>query len=396
MNKRSRIGGRLAWGMALVAAWIAPVAVSLCPTTAIAQVGLNPAIVSASPLSAQDKADVAKYVKDLMPDLRGGGADPAKEAAAVKKARTELTAPLLMKAVSVPFRQEYSRLLIQDEKLADLCKDKKDLIAINALRLAGETAASEMIALITGQLGDQRTSVRYAAGYATQRLFEQCAPVERSPAVTMDSLVEVVAKISARLSVEKEPLVFDMLVRSLFSASLYERPKSEGVRSAAIKAMCGALSAGLKNAKFSDKTVLSSVVGIASEFRTIMAARGPQWAADDRKEVMGLAGDMVTWVANRVAAKELENNPNDAAAAATQKKEDRKAALPIVRLAEVLIQETLKAEGIVGNKQIILADHFEKGTNADDARFTGAFDAVVEDILVKKPFEFKSERFKYK
>lgn len=381
--------------MALVAAWIAPLAVSTCPTQAIAQVGLDAAVVSASPLSAADKVLVEKYVKERLPDLKGGGTDSAKEAAAVKKARTELTAPLLMQTVSVPFRQEYSQLLI-GEKLADLVKDKKDIVAINALRLAGETAASEMLPLITGQLADERTAVRYAAGYASQRLFEQCTPPNRSPAVTMDSLVELVGKISARLASEKEPLVSDMLVRALFSATLFDKPKSEAVRAAAIKAMCEGLSAMLKNAKFSDKTTLGSIVGIASELRTIMPARGAQWTAEERKHVMGLAGDMVSWVAKRVAATELETNPNDAPAVVAQKKEDRKTALPIVRLAEALLLETQKAEGVAAPRPIALADNFEIGDNTHDARFTAAFEGVITDVLAKKPFEFPVSRFKFK
>ncbi len=394
VNKRSKIVGRLAWGFALVAAWAAPAWVMGCGLEAHAQNGLDPAIVSASPLDAAQKAVIEKYVKDRMGDLAGAEVIDAKVALAIKKARTELTAPLEMKSVSVPFRQEYSRVLMA-EKLAELSKDKKDIVAINALRLAGETAASEMLPLIAGQLADERTAVRYAAGYAAQRLFEQVAPPDHSLAVTMDSLVELVGKLSARLAKEREPLVSDLLVRTLLSAAKVERPKSEALRSAAIKAVCEGLSAGLKNAKLTDDTFLKSVVGIASELRNIVPSRGQQWTADERKDVMGLAGDMGAWAARRVAAKDLPViKAADAPAAAAQKKEDRKTASQIVRLSEALMQSTQRAAGVANVKPIALADVFEEATLQGDARFAERFVAVVNDTLIKPPFDFKADRFK--
>lgn len=350
---------------------------------------LDSAIVSASSLSADQKDKLAAFVKEHIPGLASG--DPDR----VKKSRNALTQPLLENTVTVGFRSTYSELLAA-EKLDALCKDKTELVAINALRLAGELTTPEARAMLLEGMTDTRNGVRYGAVFAVIRTFEQAAPSSRFPAMNADGMTPLIEALSKAMTTEKEGNIADAAARALLAATKVEKAKYEPVRPAALQALATGLSTKLKAATKDDRLIIETAQRVSASLRDDLSARGAQLPEDQRKLAVGLASDVLACVSRLVQAGGIPQLARDESKAeADAKKEQRKLYSNAVTTAENVVLFALRASGQTSGAST-LGRSFEEASKDGDARFVVQFADLVSSTLVKPPFAFDADRFKTK
>lgn len=193
---------------------------------------ISPATVQSASITDAQRQEIQRCVEQQKAGL--SSEDPK----AIQRARDQLEQALLEPGVSISFRIEYTRQLLP--VLNDLAKNQRDIVAANALHLAGELAtpaASDLLrgaALGTG-LRDPRAAVRYAAAYGLKRTFEQ---VEASSSVFQVTDAENAIKdLGAAIAAEKEPHVLEGFARAMDAAAAISDSKLRGVRVAAVRVL---------------------------------------------------------------------------------------------------------------------------------------------------------------
>ncbi len=193
---------------------------------------LAPALISKTALSTGERGEVAAFVRDELGGLEG---EPDK----VKIARDHLLAPLAQSSVSVDFRGAMGEALIPE--LARLIKSPRDLVAVNALRLAGELATSSSVNLVLPALNDPRQSVRSAACTALARAFEHAA--RTAPAINSDNALAAVRALGAALESQNDPILNDNAVLALASAMRVPAAQMKDLQNAAASQLAVSASA---------------------------------------------------------------------------------------------------------------------------------------------------------
>ena len=90
-----------------------------------------------------------------------------------------LIEPLMNPRVTVDFRIRYTAALVP--VLEPLLSDKSDLVASNAVLIAGELATPGGVEKVVQVFADSRPTVRFSAAYAAQRTFENLMPPRGQP-----------------------------------------------------------------------------------------------------------------------------------------------------------------------------------------------------------------------
>lgn len=355
---------------------------------AIGQTTLDSGAISANPLSAAQADNVSAFVKERVADLRSG--DPER----VRRARNDLTQPMLEAQASVSLRQTFAQALT-GEKLADLAKDKNEVVAINALRIAGEVATPEMFDIIRAQLGENRSQVRYAAAFAAQRSFQQIAPASRGVAATANDLTDLIGAIGKRLAGEKETLVFDVLARGLVDAVRIDRPRYESVRPAAMSELATALGAKIKDLKPTDTDTIDTLLSVTTQLRDELSRNGAKMPEASRNAAAVLGGQTLAWIGRQASANVYpqigRNEDKDVQA---KKKADRKHVVDLARVAESVV--IFAAAGAGQNVPAAnLGDALDQATREGDARFLEQFrERIVVGVLTKAPFNASADTFR--
>lgn len=199
---RSWIGERRA---ALAAAALVSLG-CLCP--ALGQGVPSNVVQSVASLAPGDQAAIKSFVDRHAPDLA------AQEPSRIRDARVALMTPLSDPRVGVPFRLEMSRQLAPS--LERLAQDSTPVIAVNAVRLAGELATDRSADVVASALTSRDSSVRLAAAAAAGRVFE--AVRTTTPALNLDAARRLAQRVADQFKAEGEPNVADALARALISA----------------------------------------------------------------------------------------------------------------------------------------------------------------------------------
>jgi hypothetical protein len=236
----------------------------------------------------------------------------AGDADQIRRSRRALSAPFENPArTSVMFRVEVSRHLTP--VLRPLISDSRDLVAANALQLAGEVATVDSISLIPPALEDPRPPVRYAAAYAYKRFFDQVRL--STPAVQAADAVQVIRqRIAPAIEKEKDPHVLDGLARVLESAAMVPAAGgaggtgggAPGVRAAAVEAAATRFGARIRAAD-ADPGIIPSAIRAGQVLRDAVTKTGvpvdePDLPDPVRIQVGGYGGDLLVYVRRRLAA----------------------------------------------------------------------------------------------
>lgn len=345
---------------------VAAILLSLAGPTLAQNNDLPPTLVRAtSSLSISDEDALKKYVDLSIKDLSSD--DPAK----VRRARTELLKPLTDSEVGAPFRLSYSKVL--EPSLAPLVKDKRELVAGNSLRIAGEVASTSCAALVLSQLDRPEPAVRFLAVLALSRTIE--AVGRTTPAIDLETCNRIMGEVGSRLEKEKDAWVADMMVRTLVAGVNVSRPKFESLPTKALGELCkrtGDRTLTLWNGELDESWADTLVIAGSAVRDRITTVGAAALTNDARTDSLRLAGDMLAYLKQAIDAKSLPAGQADA----------RERPRQIAALSEAIIA---LAASNVGSTQS-MADLIKRADTTGDAGFLDAASQLIgpEGALVKK------------
>ncbi len=236
-------------------------------------------------LRKQEIGDADRQIIRTYVELNKGGL--AGTAADIKKSREALVTPLeKLGGVSVPFRVAYANALIEAGGIEKLAANKdNDLIATNALRIAGQAATGNTLKVILDGLKDTRPQVRYAATVAARAAF---TAAKTNPALSADERYRALKALGDIASTDtvKEP------VDGAFQAMIAAREIADN-RSPALEQLTAA--AGKRAmivAKSDQPDGLATLLRVVAAVRTDMIDAGTV-SADARKGSAAFAGQLL-------------------------------------------------------------------------------------------------------
>ena len=174
----------------------------VCALSAQAQ-DLAQEVRRAAQLAPDQATAVTNYVKDHSANLASN--DPQQ----IRRDRAALLSPLADEQATPAFRIRYSEALAPIIK--PLAENASDIVAINALVLAGDLATAAGAEILTKAAGSTKPAIRYQAVYGLRRTFEALGTM-LSPTMRTDQIEDLVKLIGRRLSEETDALVIDGLV----------------------------------------------------------------------------------------------------------------------------------------------------------------------------------------
>lgn len=337
MRRRFTLTLLLAGALSVVAPGVSVVAQTQIPVETIRRAVMSPGEVQ----------DLVTWIKERVPKL----ADP--DVTAMKRARDELLAPLKDLQVSVAFRQAYGAAAVPE--LRKLMGSKEDVVVVNALRIAAETATTEASVLLEENLGHAKVAVRFAAVNGIDRTMTALA--NRSPAIPAPRVEQLVERLG-RVAVDEKnpPEVMDAAVRALITARTVKdvgAVQTMAVRTltTSVKAIAGRHGQAPTPAAV-QQTLLRAAEAARNGLGDIRLALG----AVSVKDSAELSGHLLTW-----AFCQLRAGTMPAAG-------DRETAAQVVNLAETTIILACQRSGASAEPQN-LAEDYGKAVSANDNMF---------------------------
>lgn len=314
-------------------------------------------VTATSSLTPSQVDTIKQFVTANVGDL-AADTDPIK----IRRARQTILDPLQDTAVSAPFRLEYSRAL--EGKLGELANSSKNIVAVNALLIAGELATEPGVAIVEKQLGSKDVSIRFTAVKGIGSALDAMA--RRTPALSKDRALKMVETLGRMMPGEADERVYDGIARGLVAGM-----GVTDVRDRAVSELSTRLVASLKQqaGKDLDAARNDTLIVCGSAVRDAAAAVGgrPKLGTAARADATKLGVEMLTTASAWIkTGKEFPTvGKDDAADAADQKREARLQLRQIVALGEAIVALAGDAKGAAGG----LSKMLESARPEDDARF---------------------------
>jgi hypothetical protein len=254
---------------------------------------ITPAVISASDLSQEQKDQIKQFV-----DAHKGGMSGTPTE--IKRSRNALLEALRGTDVSVAFRLEYARQLVP--VLRPLLADKREVVAVNALRVAGELGTASGVDLLSEGLKDQRPGVRYAAAAGFESTFQA---IRRTvPALAGAQAAKAIDTLEVALTAEKDARVLEGLSLAIQEATRVPNRQVEGLRDAAAFSLARAVSAKAADRSvgaWADAAFRRAVLTIRQTV-TNQDINEPRLSDKTLRAAAGMAGDMLAVVSQRMKA----------------------------------------------------------------------------------------------
>lgn len=243
---------------------------------------------------AQPGNALTELLDDVVRRLESGDADE------IKRGRDAVLSLLRERTITVPRRQEISDRLAP--ALSRLVADERDLVAINALRIAGELATGSAAEMLEKCLGERRTAVRYAAVTASGRIFEVMR--ESPPAIAPERAGRLVRRLGEVVAGDAVPEVMDAAVRALMAAMRLERAEHRGLAKQALATLGEQVSRRVRQmGKLADEApLLPAILRACQAQRDLLLAVQAGVAEDPEtvRQVVTLCGHALTYVMRTV------------------------------------------------------------------------------------------------
>lgn len=248
----------------------------------LAQNAIPPEMLRKQEITDADKQVMRAVIDAYKPGLAGATAD-------IKKSRDALVAPFESSGgVSVPFRVAYANALIEHGQINRLAADKdKDVVAANALRVAGQAATGNTLNIILDGLKDPRPSVRYAATVGARAAF---IAARTAPAISDAELGKILRGLSdvAAKDTAREPI--DGALQALVAAREVGIPNTRSLAITTLASTAG--SRALAVARTDDAQALTPLLRVAAALRTDMTDANTL-TPDARKAATAFAGQLL-------------------------------------------------------------------------------------------------------
>lgn len=326
---------------------------------AFAQSSLPDELIRKNEITPADRQTIKLLIDANKAGLSGGPVE-------IKKAREVLVAPLEKDGVSVPFRVAYANALLESG-LEKLATSDNDLIAANALRIAGQGATGSTLKIVIDGLADKRPQVRLAAAVAARAAF---AAARNNPALNADELAKAMKALGDAVTTDGSPAVIDGALQALIAAR-----DIPGNRSAAVERLTDAAGKrALALAKANQPIDLTPLLRVAGPVRQDIT-EAEKLSPEARKSVAAFAGQLL--IAVNAAWKDGDPDPATVQTA--------KAANAILSLA---------AESITGAKVTITIDELVAPGKRE--QFQRALPAIIGPggMLVSPPFSVPADKLK--
>lgn len=353
---------------------------------------LAPNVVAApGALSAADREAIKAFVARHAPGLS------AAENAKVQQSRAELIAPLQEASASVSFRSAYAAELAP--ALQPLAGNDRDVVAVNAMRLAGKMAHTQAGPIIDAGLKSTKISVRYAAVAAIGDTFDTLA--RSAPAMDIGAARDLLRKLGPVLRTEAEAHIFDAAVRALMSAAAIDREGWGHLRDDAMNQLAPAVSERLQklgNQPAADAFMQAIIRANSAARDTLLAGGGRALGPEAAKNVAALGGDSLAYVQRMVQAGAFPVIQNDDGEAQQEQKTLARvvpADLASVSFATVTFASDALSGPAMPAPLQQLPQLLRSARPQDDAQFLVSVRDVIgpNGVLAKPPFSFAKDRF---
>lgn len=368
------------------------------PARGVAQVvDLADPVVTGAQVTEEHVRLIREYVGEHAPKLES---DLGPE---IGRARSALIKPLNNPSVSVAFRQRYGEVLVP--AIERLTRSDRELVAVNALRIAGELATTQSTDLLRAAMRDARAPVRFAAISALGRTFDAIA--NKAPAIQPARARELLDDVAAHLDRETDPAVIDAGLRVFLSAAnVTDTSRFPSLRGDAVMMVCDRVGrmARAPAAGRAPATLIEACVRVGEAVRNALTDDARRPLSNDRaarerigKAAAGLGGDVLALIARELGAGAYPAvNADDTPEAAAAKRAARTGIRQAAAAAEATIffaaQNLLGAGGAPPQN---LADLLGDADLAKDQRFIASVLMKVGPggELSRPPFGFPPDRF---
>ncbi|MBC7835153.1 MAG: hypothetical protein H7Y88_08630 [Phycisphaerales bacterium] len=290
-----------------------------------AQRDLEPSIIESGALSDADKTEIRQFLTGLTPELTG---EPVRIKASRERIVRQLRAQGTGSQPSIAFRLEYARQLLP--VVEPLIVNEGDLIAANALIIAGELGVPAASPILERGLADKRPPVRYGAAFGYKRLFERL--IQGSPALTSKQATDALGTVVGAIPGEIDTKVIEGLLRALEAGAKVPAEQVKDLRSSSVSALATTMGARAAadaggGERANNKLDLSRALLRASQIahdaltRVHMDKNEPQLPTQSLVDVGGLSGDILAYVRARLAAPDLASDERDRLTALTKSAE---------------------------------------------------------------------------
>lgn len=369
---------RLARG--LVCACVAACVFVTAP--ALAQTQIDPVLVTAITLNPEQQQRVRDFAGPLADGLKSN------DQKQIQAARAAILEPMGNAGVSVQFRQEMTRALL--DTLRQVLSDEaqgpgqaSSIGAINVTIISGELATEQASVLLTDAIKSKRADLRYQAAMGIRRTFE--AMQTTAPAVGPQRAQDLIREIDRRIKEEADPLVLDALVRAGLAAADLTNDQFRDVRSQGIEVVALGAAAQLKRrqAEPLDAASADAMIRAGTGVRDALANRAPGAAVNQlaAKSVAELGGHMIAHAAKVVQAQKLNGDADL-----------RERYAQVSQLGETLVLTSAQA---MDNAQVPgkgLGPTLRQATKQADAKF-GLDARELTDSLTRAPFNLPANSF---
>jgi hypothetical protein len=339
--------------------------------------GLPTEITTSASLSEEQKSRIREFVDQFKAGL-------SSDALEIRRSRNALLEPLRNDSASVTFRLEYAGDL--EPVLRPLIASDKPIVAVNAVRIAGELATPKGIDLLEPAISDKRPAVRFEAVIGFAHTFQ--ATERSSPAIAAGQAISALQTLKAGLLHEDDWHVVEGYVQAFKAGSRVPFSKLSGVRAASVMALAEGLGAKAQNANDPPKEVPSPMYSAfqraAQTMRNALTNQNinePQPSDAELKAAGALGGDLLANLRRRVLAGELKNGASRSEFTLIAADSERSVFLA-----------TSALRGSTDGLDLHLGEKIQQGKDDvfvnDSLRLIGA-----NGILTGNPFNFADDRF---
>ncbi|MBX9736526.1 MAG: hypothetical protein K2X32_06330, partial [Phycisphaerales bacterium] len=242
-----------------------------------------------SELSATDKTQISQWLAVHTPRL--SVEDPRD----IKAAREAILQPLRAGqgvTISVSFRKEMQENLAAT--LSTLADDKREIVAVNALRIAGEIGHASLVPTMTKALKDKRPGVQYAALYGYRATFDAA---KTAPAITATNVGQMLIELRNIGTTTADPRILDGVILAIESCAANTEVGIVGARDLAITELSKVVQAQSRLIGASDKPdeMLQCMLRAATVAQsTLTAAVGKTLPPGVYLDLIGVSGDLIS------------------------------------------------------------------------------------------------------
>jgi hypothetical protein len=262
-------------------------------------------------------------------------------------------------------------------RLKDYANGQSDLVATNALRVAGDLATADAVKLVGDKLKDPRDAIRLFSAMEVGRIMEGLD--SGTPALDPSAIRDLVAATGAQLAVENNSFALDADVRGLIKAAGVNRAGFETVRHAALKELCSQIAARERTLPGWPQAApfIPALLRAQTELRAAQNQSNPQLKLTQAEDagVVEMSLHLLGWVVTHI--KDFENVPA----------QDRRQISQMVQVAEQTVMLGADKYGVKVLPQQLTELFLQATAQGDREFFQKAVDLITR--MEGEPFKVK-------